>query len=59
LRFFIDLFFPCNGVSVHDVEVFEDKNVNSTKPYLAADTKHLKMCALSFAGIKSEEGTPK
>ena len=41
-----------NGVSVYDVaQVFGDKNVESTKPYLAADTEHLKMCALPFDGI--------
>lgn len=41
-----------NGVSVYDVaQVFGDKNVNSTKPYLATDLEHLKMCALSFEGI--------
>ncbi len=46
-----------NGVSVYDVaQVFGDKNVNSTKPYLAADMEHLKMCALSFAGIAPEGG---
>lgn len=44
-----------NGVSVYDVaQVFGDKNINSTKPYLAADMEHLKMCALSFAGIAPE-----
>ena len=41
-----------NGVSVYDVaQVFGDKNVESVKPYLAADEKHLKMCSLSFDGI--------
>ena len=41
-----------NGVSVYDVaQVFGDKNVNSTKPYLATDAEHLKMCALPFEGI--------
>lgn len=46
-----------NGVSVYDVaQVFGDKNVNSTKPYIAADTEHLKMCALTFAGIAPEGG---
>lgn len=40
------------GVSVYDVaQVFGDKNVESTKPYLATDMKHLKMCALTFDGI--------
>ena len=46
-----------NGVSVYDVaQVFGDKNVNSTKPYIAADAGHLKMCALTFAGIAPERG---
>jgi len=46
-----------NGISVYDVaQVFGDKNVNSTKPYLAADTEHLKMCALSFDGIAPAGG---
>jgi len=41
-----------NGVSVYDVaQVFGDKNIDSTKPYLATDMEHLKMCALPFAGI--------
>lgn len=47
-----------NGVSVYDVaQVFGDRNVESTKPYLAADTAHLKMCALTFEGIAPMEGT--
>lgn len=46
-----------NGISVYDVaRVFGDKNVNSTKPYLAADMEHLKMCALSFEGIAPAGG---
>lgn len=46
-----------NGISVYDVaQVFGDKDVNSTKPYLATDTEHLKMCALSFAGIAPAGG---
>ena len=46
-----------NGISVYDVaQIFGDKNVNSTKPYLAADMEHLKMCALSFAGIAPTGG---
>ncbi len=49
-----------NGVSVYDVaQVFGDKSINSTKPYLAADMEHLKMCALSFDGITPEGGGPK
>ncbi len=46
-----------NGISIYDVaQVFGDKDVNSTKPYLATDTEHLKMCALSFAGIAPAGG---
>lgn len=46
-----------NGVSVYDVaQVFGDRDINSTKPYLAADTEHLKMCALSFEGIAPAGG---
>lgn len=49
-----------NGVSVYDVaQVFGDKNINSTKPYLATDVEHLKMCALSFAGIAPAGGDPR
>lgn len=48
-----------NDVSVYDVaQVFGDKDVNSTKPYLATDMKHLKMCALPFEGIAPRGGTP-
>ncbi len=47
-----------NGVSAYDVaQVFGDKNVNSTKPYLATDMEHLKMCTLSFAGIAPGGGS--
>ena len=46
-----------NGVSVYDVaQVFGDTNVESVKPYLAADSRHLKMCALPFDGIAPQEG---
>lgn len=46
-----------NGVSVYDVvQVFGDRNINSTKPYLATDMEHLKMCALSFEGIDQTGG---
>lgn len=46
-----------NRISVYDVaQVFGDRNVNSTKPYIATDTEHLKMCALTFAGISPEGG---
>ncbi len=49
-----------NGISVYDVaQVFGDKNVNSTKPYLATDMDHLKMCALSFTGIAPAGGDPR
>jgi len=46
-----------NGISVYDVaQVFGDRNVESTKPYIAADAKHLKMCALPFDGIATKGG---
>lgn len=46
-----------NGVSVYDVaQVFGDKKVDSTKPYLATDMEHLKMCALPFEGITPAGG---
>lgn len=46
-----------NGVSVYDVaQVFGDRNVDSTKPYLATDMEHLKLCSLSFEGIEPEGG---
>ena len=46
-----------NSVSVYDVaQVFGDRDINSTKPYLAADMAHLKMCALSFEGIGQTGG---
>lgn len=46
-----------NGVSVYDVaQVFGDTNVESVKPYLAADSRHLKMCALPFDGIAPAGG---
>ena len=46
-----------NGVSVYDVaQVFGDKDVESVKPYLAADSRHLKMCALPFDGIAPTGG---
>ena len=49
-----------NGVSVYDVvQVFGDRNINSTKPYLATDMEHLKMCALSFEGIDQTGGAAK
>lgn len=49
-----------NGVSVYDVaQVFGDRNINSTKPYLATDMEHLKMCALPFEGIAPGGGAPR
>ena len=49
-----------NGISVYDVaQVLGDKNINSTKPYLATDVEHLKMCALSFEGIAPAGGGPR
>ena len=41
-----------SGVSVYDVaQVFGDESVESTKPYIATDVEHLKMCSLPFDGI--------
>lgn len=49
-----------NGVSVYDVaQVFGDRDINSTKPYLPTDLEHLKMCALPFEGIAPEGGAPR
>ena len=46
-----------NDVSVYDVaQVFGDKDVESTKPYLSTDAEHLKMCALPFCGITPTGG---
>ena len=46
-----------NGVSVYDVaQVFGDRNMESVKPYLAADYEHLKMCSLPFDAIRPLEG---
>ena len=46
-----------NGVSVYDVaQVFGSENVESTKPYIAADMEHLKMCALPFDCIAPTGG---
>ena len=46
-----------NGVSVYDVaQVFGNRSIESTKPYLSADLEHLKMCALSFDGIAPPGG---
>jgi site-specific recombinase XerD len=41
-----------SGVSIYDVaQVFGDASIESTKPYIATDIEHLKMCALSFDAI--------
>jgi integrase len=41
-----------NGVSIYDVaQGLGDADIESTKPYIAMDTDHLKMCALPFDGI--------
>lgn len=46
-----------NGVSVYDVaQVFGDRSIESTKPYISADLEHLKMCALPFNGIAPPGG---
>ena len=46
-----------SGVSVYDVaQIFGDVSIESTKPYIATDTEHLKMCALPFDGIAPTGG---
>jgi site-specific recombinase XerD len=46
-----------NGVDVRTVaQVLGDADVESTKPYIALDSVHLKRCALSFDGIVPREG---
>jgi integrase len=46
-----------NGVSVYDVaQIFGSGKVESVKPYIAADMRHLKMCALPFDGIFPKGG---
>jgi integrase len=40
------------GVSVYDVaQTLGDADIDSTKPYIAVDVPHLKMCALPLDGI--------
>ena len=40
------------GVSVYDVaQELGDSDIDSIKPYIALDSKHLKICALPFDGI--------
>ena len=40
------------GVDInHVAQVLGDKNIDSTKKYIALDTPHLKRCALTFDGI--------
>jgi len=42
-----------SGVSVHTAaQILGDANINSTKKYIALDSRHLKECALDFAGIE-------
>lgn len=49
-----------SGTSVDAVaQVLGHSNVNSTKKYIAVDESHLKMCALSFDGIKPKGGARK
>jgi integrase len=48
------------GVSVYDVaQALGDENIDSTKPYIAADVPHLKLCALPFDGIALVGGVEK
>ena len=37
-------------------QVLGQRNINSVKPYIPLDTKHLKLCALSFDGIAPTVG---
>ncbi len=44
-----------NGVTVYDVaQGLGDADIESVKPYIAMDVRHLKMCALPLAGIVPE-----
>ena len=48
------------GVSVYDVaQTLGDRNIDSTKPYIAVDFPHLKLCALPFDGIAPRGGGAK
>ena len=48
------------GVSVYDVaQTLGDGNIDSTKPYIAVDFPHLKLCALPFDGIAPKGGGAK
>lgn len=48
------------GVSVYDVaQTLGDTNIDSTKPYIAVDIPHLKLCALPFDGIAPNGGDAK
>jgi integrase len=40
-------------------QVLGHAEVESTKKYIAVDTEHLKLCALSFDGIKPKKGARK
>ena len=40
-------------------QVLGHEEVDSTKKYIAVDTKHLKLCALPFTGIKPTKGARK
>ncbi len=44
------------GVTVYDVaQGLGDADIESVKPYIAMDIKHLKMCALPFDGIAPDQ----
>jgi hypothetical protein len=46
-----------SGVTIYDVaQVLGDADIDSTKPYIALDTTHLKICALPFDGISPKVG---
>lgn len=42
-----------NGVPVTEIaQILGHRNINTTKQYISLDSRHLKLCALDFAGIK-------
>lgn len=46
-----------HGIDVHTVaQVLGDTDIESTKPYIALDSAHLKRCALPFDGIAPKGG---
>jgi site-specific recombinase XerD len=46
-----------NGVDIYTVaQILGDTNIESTKPYIALDSLHLKQCALPFDGFAPKGG---